>query len=219
MDSSPPGSSVHGILQTRTLEQVANSFSRRSSQPRDWTRLNWFSYTARRFFNIWLRGNLHPWPLVKRTQPCVIQPMAWFLQRYWSDLNMTSNFLEASKEKKVICSSEKAVIFSFYLVGKICRCEDKNFKGRMGESAQQRSWQEVKMGKNKDLYDIHEELNHTSPETWSIFGWSSYRSQKISLIVKASLHFLSLMQQSQLCGFMPYIWINIETPLISTTNF
>lgn len=39
----------------------------------------------------------------------------------------------------------------------------------MGESAQQRSWQEVKMGKNKDLYDIHEQLNHTSPETWRIF--------------------------------------------------
>ena len=40
----------------------------------------------------------------------------------------------------------------------------------MGESAQQRSWQEVKMGENNDLYDIHEQLNHTSSETWRIFG-------------------------------------------------
>ena len=31
----PPGSSVHEILQARILEQVANSFSRGSSQPRD----------------------------------------------------------------------------------------------------------------------------------------------------------------------------------------
>lgn len=140
-------------------------------------------------------------------------------QRYWSDLNMTSDFLEASGEKKVICSSEKAIIFSFVLVGKICRCEEANVQGRMGESAQQGSWQEVKMGKNNDLYDIHEQLNHTSPETWRIFGWSSYRSQKISLTVKASLCFLSLTQQSQLCGFMPYLWIYVETPLNSTTNF
>ena len=31
MDCSPPGSSVHGILQARILEWVAISFSRRSS--------------------------------------------------------------------------------------------------------------------------------------------------------------------------------------------
>ena len=30
-----PGSSVHGILQVRMLEQVANPFSRESSRPRD----------------------------------------------------------------------------------------------------------------------------------------------------------------------------------------
>ena len=34
-DCSPPGSSVHGILQTRMLEWVAISFSRGASQPRD----------------------------------------------------------------------------------------------------------------------------------------------------------------------------------------
>ena len=37
MDCSPPGSSIHGILQTRILEWVAISFSRESSQPRDRT--------------------------------------------------------------------------------------------------------------------------------------------------------------------------------------
>ena len=35
MDCSPPGSSVHGILQARILEWVAIPFSRGSSQPRD----------------------------------------------------------------------------------------------------------------------------------------------------------------------------------------
>ena len=36
MDYNAPGSSVHGISQARTLEWVAISFSRGSSQPRDW---------------------------------------------------------------------------------------------------------------------------------------------------------------------------------------
>ena len=35
VDCSPPGSSVHGILQARILEWVAISFPRVSSQPRD----------------------------------------------------------------------------------------------------------------------------------------------------------------------------------------
>ena len=37
MNYSPPGSSVHGILQARILEEIAISFSRGSSQPRDRT--------------------------------------------------------------------------------------------------------------------------------------------------------------------------------------
>ena len=40
MDCSLPGSSVRGILQARVLEWVAVSFSRRSSQPRDRTRVS-----------------------------------------------------------------------------------------------------------------------------------------------------------------------------------
>ena len=35
MDCSPPGSSVHGILQAGILEWVAIPFSRGSSQPQD----------------------------------------------------------------------------------------------------------------------------------------------------------------------------------------
>ena len=46
MDYSPPGSSVHGVLQARTLEWVAISFSRGSSLPRDQA---WVSCIAGRF--------------------------------------------------------------------------------------------------------------------------------------------------------------------------
>ena len=40
MDCSLPCSSICGILQARILEWVAISFSRRSSQPRDWTQVS-----------------------------------------------------------------------------------------------------------------------------------------------------------------------------------
>ena len=46
----PPGSSVHGILQARVLEWVAILVTRRSSQPRDWTR---FSCITGGFLTIW----------------------------------------------------------------------------------------------------------------------------------------------------------------------
>ena len=42
-DVSPPGSSVHGILQTRTLERVVMSSSRGSSRPSDQTHISYVS--------------------------------------------------------------------------------------------------------------------------------------------------------------------------------
>ena len=50
MDCSPPGSSVHGILQARILEWVAIPFFRGSFWPRDKI---WVSCIAGRRFTIW----------------------------------------------------------------------------------------------------------------------------------------------------------------------
>ena len=50
MDYSPPGSSVHEILQAGILKWGAIPFSRWSSQPTDWT---WVSQIAGRLFTIW----------------------------------------------------------------------------------------------------------------------------------------------------------------------
>ena len=50
MNYSPPGSSVHGILQARILEWVAIPFSRGSSWSRDWPQV---SHIAGGFFTIW----------------------------------------------------------------------------------------------------------------------------------------------------------------------
>ena len=61
MDWSPPGSSVHGILQT-ILEWLAVPSSRGSSRPRDWTWVSWVSCIGR-------GGSLPLAPPVKRSQP------------------------------------------------------------------------------------------------------------------------------------------------------
>ena len=47
MDCSPPGSSVHGILQARILEWVTISSSRASSLPRDRTQVSCVSWIGR----------------------------------------------------------------------------------------------------------------------------------------------------------------------------
>ena len=62
LDCSPPGSSVHGILQARILERVAILFFKASSQPRDWT---YVSCIAGRFFTIWAIREASYYPISK----------------------------------------------------------------------------------------------------------------------------------------------------------
>ena len=56
LDSSPPGFSIHEILQARILEWVAIPFSRGSAQPRDQTQV---SCIAGGFFTILATGEIH----------------------------------------------------------------------------------------------------------------------------------------------------------------
>ena len=53
MDCSPPGSSVHGILQERIMEWVAFPFFRRSSPCRDQTHVSYVSFTGRQVLYHW----------------------------------------------------------------------------------------------------------------------------------------------------------------------
>ena len=59
MDCSPPGSSVHGILQARILEWVAMPFSRGSSQPTDWTHVFHVSCIGRWVLYHWATREVH----------------------------------------------------------------------------------------------------------------------------------------------------------------
>ena len=54
MDCSLPGSSVHGIFQARVLVWSAVSFSRRSSWPRDWTRVSHVVSSVQLLSCVWL---------------------------------------------------------------------------------------------------------------------------------------------------------------------
>ena len=80
MDCSLPGSSVHGIFQTRVLEWVAISFSRGSSQPRDRTQAS----TVKSLSRIWLFAT--PWTVAYQAS----QSMGFFRQEYWSGLPFPS---------------------------------------------------------------------------------------------------------------------------------
>ena len=59
MDCSPPGSTVHGILQARILEWIALPFSKGSFWPRDQTQV---SCIAGIFSTVWATGEAH-WSL------------------------------------------------------------------------------------------------------------------------------------------------------------
>ena len=85
VDCSPPGSSIHGILQARILEWVAISFSRGSSPPRDRTQVSRISC---RHFNLWAtreaprsRGK-EQWPHRRLSQNylLILEGLLW---RHW----------------------------------------------------------------------------------------------------------------------------------------
>ena len=107
MDYSPPGSSVHGILQARNLEWVAIPFSRGSSQPRDqiWvfcidTQILYHRTTREAlkegFDSLKYRGTVtdRKWVLIfvtPWTVPCwALLTMEFFRQEHWSGLPFPS---------------------------------------------------------------------------------------------------------------------------------
>ena len=112
MDYSPPGSSVHEILQTRILEWVAMVFSRGSSQPRDRT---WVSCIAGRRFILWAtrEAPLSSKGLWEIEDSCFLAPVIdedkglfcrthpWSLPQEWLP-NSTEDPVEAGNHKSVV---------------------------------------------------------------------------------------------------------------------
>ena len=82
LDCSPPGSSVHGILQARILEWVVIPFSRGSSWPRDRTPV---SCIAGRFFTVW--ATREAWLNYTYVYFFMFFPW-WFITEYWMQFSV-----------------------------------------------------------------------------------------------------------------------------------
>ena len=71
-DCSPPGSSVHGILQARTLEWVAMSSSKGSPQPRDWTPVSYIPCIGRQVLSHYHHLGSPKFSLVKLKEALIL---------------------------------------------------------------------------------------------------------------------------------------------------
>ena len=116
MDCSPPGSSIHGIPQARTLEWIAISSSKGSSWPRDRTHVSCISCTGRWRLHQWAIWEPDGcWPSGKNSSKVateLVRPQGcqifWFLQQIWifmsnfTMLNITINLLKKGLLKKTL---------------------------------------------------------------------------------------------------------------------
>ena len=85
IDSSPPGSSAHGILQARTLEWVAMSFS---------SAWKW-KVKVKLLSRVWLLAT--PWTAAHQASP----PMGFSRQEYWSGVPLPSpNYIPRFTQKQ-----------------------------------------------------------------------------------------------------------------------
>ena len=75
MDHNLPGSSVHGISQTRILVWVAIPHSRESSPPREQTHISWSSAVAGGFFTT--EPSRKPTPIFSLLDPLPLRATKW----------------------------------------------------------------------------------------------------------------------------------------------
>ena len=103
IDGSPPGSSVPGILQGRTLEWVAMSFSNA------WK----WKVKVKSFSRVWLLAT--PWTAAYQAPP----PMGFSRQEYWSG----SPFMQLYTKKRIMfifaVLESKKICFIFHFLFKL----------------------------------------------------------------------------------------------------
>ena len=109
MACSPPGSSVHGILQARIREWVAVPFSRGSSWPRNWSQV---SCIAGRFFTTAsaTRQNLPIKPRKLHTHLCVLSRFSRVQLCNPKDHSLPGSFVHGINQARTL---EWVVVSSF----------------------------------------------------------------------------------------------------------
>ena len=115
MDSSPPGFSVHGILQARMLKWVAMSSSRRSIQPRNQTSISCVSCIAGRFFTAEPPGK-HP----QRGELIVARSIDISFTIKWNKPTNYTHIQKISWRKKVTASPMPCTSVQFSSVAQLC---------------------------------------------------------------------------------------------------
>ena len=113
MDSSLPGSSVHGIFQARVLEWVTMSFSRGSSWPRDWTQV---SCTAGRHFTLWATREAHRVFLIRHYHLFV---QGWSKSQKifsWNLMNVIWNLSGQHRIEKIMLNTGQSTVISCWLI-------------------------------------------------------------------------------------------------------
>ena len=141
-ERSPPGSSVHGILQARILERAAMSFSRESSQSRDQT---WFLGLLH-----WQAGSYH---LAPPAEPLAKTPSTAF---YYNPIKKSSSGPDLP-ERNFSMSMEMCPGLPWVKVRRQCfnnfikqtHARERTLGSERGESASIKSltgwWKEVKV--------------------------------------------------------------------------
>ena len=120
-DHRPPGSSLHEISQARILERVAISFSRGSSQSRDWT---WVSCFAGRLFTSEPPG-----------KPCTYRFHIWGFNQRWFENIWEKIITEGSKKQSLnLPNSRNESPLSILGFPTTDSTEDGNFHLRLIES-------------------------------------------------------------------------------------
>ena len=110
MDCSPPGSSVHGILQSRILEWVATPSSRGSSWSRDWTHVFCGSFTGGRFFTTEPLGK--PSCLTKQAKCYLWSEEHWSKRQQMLPLGSHGGQAPCLWASQTICASDLVVTLS-----------------------------------------------------------------------------------------------------------
>ena len=124
MNHSPPGSSVHGILQARILEWVAIPFSRGSSWPRDQTKV---FCIAGRVFTVWATGKVD-WPgLLPGSSPNHMMAEGGILgdsnmQQGWEPLQQKLRPGCPVRAQKQLCSHPKGSVAHLNLIYGVFIC-------------------------------------------------------------------------------------------------
>ena len=133
MDCSPPGSSVHSILQARILEWVVMPSSRGSSRPRDWTHVSFISCTGRRVLD---PGSIGIFPNIKTP----------------SSTRFDVKYFESLLEFVDLCTFHqpspfsKAVFIQWHVKEPVCSVITEKQEGGYAEREEGKRWRSLQRG-------------------------------------------------------------------------